>query len=54
MMSFGFRRSRRVVTVDALREMDIKKAPGVVMDEVEDEDMKEVEEYPPLVLTVER
>jgi hypothetical protein len=36
-----------------LREVDIKEVPGVDMDDgQEDEDMEEVEEDPPLVLTM--
>jgi hypothetical protein len=42
-MSFGFRKSRRVVTMEELREVDIKDFPGVDMDEDKDEDMEEVE-----------
>jgi len=39
-MFSGFRRSRRVVTMAMLREVDIDKA--------EDKDMEKVEEAPPL------
>jgi hypothetical protein len=54
MMSFGFNKSIRVVTVEALREVDANEVLGVDMDEDEDEDMNEVEECQPLVLTVVR
>jgi hypothetical protein len=54
MMSFGFRKRRRVVIVEALKKVDIKEVPRVDMDKVMDEVMEEVEEDPPLFLTVVR
>jgi hypothetical protein len=54
MMYFLFMKRRRVVTMEVLTEVDIKEVPKVDMNKAKDEDMEEVEEYPPLVLNVVR
>jgi hypothetical protein len=48
MMYLGFMRSRRVVTMVGMREVDIKEEPELDMEEAKGEDMEEVEEYPHL------
>jgi hypothetical protein len=53
-MSFRSRKRKKVVTVEALREVDTKEVLGVEMDANEDEDMEDVEDYHPLVLIVVR
>jgi hypothetical protein len=53
-MPYGFRKSRKVVTAEAWKEVDTKEVLGVDTNEVEDEDMVEVEEYHPLASIVER
>jgi hypothetical protein len=52
MISFWFRKSRKVVTIEAVREEDTKGVLGVDMDTIGDEDMEEVEKDHPLVLTM--
>jgi hypothetical protein len=49
-----FRRRRRVVTAMTMREVDINEVIGGDIDTTKDEDMKEVEEDPPLVLNMVR
>ena len=38
MMSFGFKKRRRTVIVEALKKVDIKEVPRVDMDKVMDKD----------------
>jgi hypothetical protein len=52
MMSCRFKRNKSVVTMERMREVDIKEGLGVDMDEGEDKDTNEVEVDPPLSLTV--
>jgi hypothetical protein len=51
-MYFRFKKRRKGVIMKALREVATKEVPMVDMDMVEYEDMEEVEEYHPLVLTM--
>jgi hypothetical protein len=54
MMPFRSRKRKKVVTMEAQKEVDTKEVLEVDMDEVKDKYMEVVEEYHPLVSIVAR